>query len=287
MTAHSIGNYAWHRRPMLAALILACASFAPGASAQENALRVGGTGTTLGTMERLARAFEQANSGQRVEVMPSLGSTGGIKAVTAGAIDIGLSARPLTDEERRQGAVALEYGRSPLALTVQKLLGVTDITTQQLADIYAGKIGRWPDGSPVRLVLRPNSDISTIVLKAMSPPMSEAVTAAGKRPGMLFAFTDQEATDNINEIPGAFGLTALCEIVSANPQLKALTLDGVAPSPVAIADGSYPLYYRFYLVTGAKPAAAAERFIAFIQSESGKRILADTGHWIPSPTGTQ
>ncbi|MGZ9143918.1 MAG: substrate-binding domain-containing protein, partial [Candidatus Binatia bacterium] len=137
------------------------------------------------------------------------------------------------------------------------------------------------------LVLRPDTEISTIVLKTISPQMSDAVTAAGKRPGMLFALTDQDATDNIGKIPGAIGLTALCELITANPELKALTLDGVAPSPATIADGSYPVYHRFYLVTGPKPSALAERFIAFIQSEAGKRILSDTGHWIPSPTGTR
>ena len=117
--------------------------------------------------------------------------------------------------------------------------------------------------------------------------MSEAVTAAGKRPGMLFALTDQDATDNIGKIPGAIGLTALCELITANPQLKALALDSVAPSPATIADGSYPVYHRFYLVTGPKPNALGERFIAFIQSEPGKRILTDTGHWVPTPNGVR
>lgn len=273
---------------MLAALILACASFASGAWAQENVLKIGGTGTTLATMQLLGSAFEKANPGVSVNVLSSLGSTGGIKAAIAGAIDIAVSARPLTDDERRQGAVALEYGRSPLVFAVSRTLAANSITMAELVDIYAAKMNRWPDGTAIRLILRPETDVNTISLKAMSPQMRDAVTAAGKRPGMLFALTDQETTENLAKIPGSIGPTALCEIVTDTPQLlKVLMLDGVEPSVAAIVDGSYPYYFRFYLITGQKPAVLIERFIAFVQSESGKRILIDAGHWVPSQTGAR
>lgn len=289
MNNRTRGYQVWQRSypTKVAILLAACIGFGPGVWAQENVLKVGGTGTTLGTMQLLGKAFEQANPGVSVNVLASLGSAGGIRAAVGGAIDIGLSARPLTDNEVRQGAVALEYGRSPLALTVSRSLAVTGITTAQLIDVYAGKTDRWPDGTLIRLIGRPATEVSTILLKMVSPQMSDAVTAAGKRPGMLFALTDQETTESIGKIPGSIGVTALCELITANPQLKALALDGVTPSPATIADGSYPVYYRLYLVTGAKPDARAERFIAFVQSEAGKRILTDTGHWVSSQTGSR
>ncbi len=255
--------------------------------AQENELRLGGTGTTRGTMELIAKAFEQANPGVNVNVLSSLGSTGGVKAATAGAIDIGLSARQLTDSERSQGAVAVEYGRSPLALTVSRSLPVTGITKRQLIDIYAGKMTQWPNGTPIRLVLRPQSDINTILLQAVSPEMKDAVDAAIKRPGMLFALTDQDSTETIGSTAGALGLTALCELITANPMLKALALDGVEPGSASIANGSYPTYHRFYLVTGPKPSSLAERFIAFVRSDAGKHILRENGHWVPDEAGSR
>jgi phosphate transport system substrate-binding protein len=275
------------RKPLLAVLAVTCWSAGPAAVAQETELRVGGTGTTLGTIALLGKAFEQANPGLKINVLSSLGSTGGIKAVLGGAIAIGLSARPLTEIESRQGAVAREYGRSPLAMTVARSNPIAGITKAQLVDIYAGKMQQWPNGEPIRLVMRPETEISTVVLKTISPQMREAVTAAGKRPGMLFALTDQETTESISKIPGALGPTALCEIITANPQLKPLALDGVEPSPANIANGSYPVYHRFYLVTGAKPSAQAERFIAFIYSDAGKKILTGSGHWVPDQPDTR
>jgi phosphate transport system substrate-binding protein len=93
---------------VLSACILWLAVPSP-AAAQEQSLKIGGTGTTLGTMRLLGAAFEKANPGVSVTVLSSLGSTGGIKAATAGAIEIGVSARPLSEAER-QGANAIELG---------------------------------------------------------------------------------------------------------------------------------------------------------------------------------
>ena len=81
----------------------------PGAVAAENVLKIGGTGSALGTMKLLAEAYEKSHPGIRVQILPSLSSTGGIKAAVEGAIDIGLSGRPLKEEERGKGAIQREY----------------------------------------------------------------------------------------------------------------------------------------------------------------------------------
>ena len=59
------------------------------AQAAETRLRIGGTGAALGVMSRLAAAFAEQEPGVAVEVLPSLGSSGGIRALGEGAIDIG------------------------------------------------------------------------------------------------------------------------------------------------------------------------------------------------------
>src|SRR5512137_2326936 len=81
------------------------------AGAQET-VRVGGVGTALGVMRIIAGAFEAANPGIRVQVVPSLGSSGGIKAIGEGALDISLSGRPLKEEEKSKGLAAQELART-------------------------------------------------------------------------------------------------------------------------------------------------------------------------------
>src|SRR4030042_4023517 len=87
----------------------------------EGVLKIGGTGTSLGSMQLLAKAFEKSHPGIKVVViLPSIGSSGGIKAVSKGSIDIGLSARPLKDEERNLGVLTTEYARTPFILVIRK-----------------------------------------------------------------------------------------------------------------------------------------------------------------------
>ena len=64
---------------------------APSAGLAES-LKIGGTGGDLGTIKQICKAFQKSHAGVTVDVLPSLGSGGGIKAVLAGAIDIGLNA---------------------------------------------------------------------------------------------------------------------------------------------------------------------------------------------------
>ena len=100
---------------------------------------------------------------------------------------------------------------------------------------------------------------------------------------MVFALTDQDTLEHLDRVPGSIGPTTLNQIVTDAPRLRVLPLDGIAPSAAAIADGSYRYFFTYYLVTGKTPSPLAERFIAFVQSEPGRKILADTGHW---PSGT-
>ena len=182
-----------HISRLLSIVCLLWSGLAAPAAADDAKLKIGGTGTTLQTMRLLAAAFEKANPDVHVTVLSSLGSTGGIKAALADAIDVAVSARPLSDDERARGAIAIEYGRAPLVLAVAQATGATTITTAQLLEIYAGKPVLWPDGDQVRVVLRPAADVNTLILKGISPQMAAVITSAEKRPGMLFALTDQEA----------------------------------------------------------------------------------------------
>src|SRR5512143_4049743 len=67
-------------------------------------IRISGTGGAMETMRILGEAFQRNNPGIRIEFMPGMGSSGGIKAVLAGRLEIGLSGRRLNGKERDQGA---------------------------------------------------------------------------------------------------------------------------------------------------------------------------------------
>jgi phosphate transport system substrate-binding protein len=262
--------------------LAACAFFALSATAnaQGQEIRIGGTGAAVGTMQLLAQAFAKTSPQARITVLPSMGSGGGIKALLAGAVQIGVSSRPLSDSESGAGAVAVEYGRTPFVFATASSSKVAGITTQNLVDFYAGKNDEWPDGSKLRLVLRPIGDSDSEMIKSMSPAMREAKSAAEQRKGMVFTVTDQETGNAIEKVPGALGPSTLALLLSEKRALKALALDGVVPSAQTIANGSYPLAKQLLIVTGPKTPPDALAFVAFVRSAAGREVLQQTGHWV-------
>jgi len=188
----------------------------------------------------------------------------------------------LKEDELRQGAEAVEYARTPFAfVTARKIEGMNP-TLNDIAGIYSGEIKKWPDGSQIRLILRPDSDSDTLILRSMSPGMDKAVQTALSQEGMILEATDQESADAVERISGALGTTTLSLILSEKRRLHMLPLNGVTPGIQTLADGAYPYYKKFYLVTGPKAAPAAKKFIEFIKSSEGHAILNKLGYVFPS-----
>lgn len=273
---HSLYGY---KRGCACAIALVL-GFSGGAAAADT-LRIGGTGTALGTMRLLADEFMKNNPEVRFTIVPSVGSTGGMKAVTDGAIDLAVTSRSMNESERKRGATEIEYARTPFVFAVSTKSRLTAITHRELVNIYTGNIVKWADGNPVRIVLRPASDTDTAIVKNISPEIRQGLAEAEQRPGVRVSVTDQDAADDLERIPGAIGPSSLALILSEKRALRALKLDGKEPTPANAASGTYPYYKRLFLVTGPKRSAAVERFITFVQAPAGRKILAGNGHWIP------
>ena len=261
----------------LAAWLLLCLPFL--ATAGE--IRIGGSGNALGTMQLLAEAFAKSHPETTIVVLPSIGTAGVVKAVVKGSVAIGLAAHPLSDEDARNGLTATEYARSPTVFSVQEKNKVTAISQGQVAEIYSGKWSGWPDGTTIRPVMRQPGDDNYRQIRMLSPEIEEALAVAEQRPGLPFAVTDQEAADKMESIPGSFGSSTLALIRSEKRALRALTLDGVAPTVENARSGRYPLVKQFYLVLPQNPAPEAQEFVKFVRSPQGIRILEQNGHFIP------
>lgn len=251
-----------------------------GASAAEE-LKIGGSGAALGTMQLLGNEFTAANPNVKIMIVPSLGSGGGITAVVAGAIGLAVTSRPLKESERKLGATETEYARTPFVFAVSTKSKVTAISATELVAIYAGKRVSWADGTPVRIVLRPSSDIDTTIVRNLSPEMNSAYSIAETRPGVRYSVNDQDAANDLERIPGVIGPSSLALILSERRALRALKFEGREPTAQNGASGTYPYYKRLFFVTSAQRTPVVERFIAFVRSPVGREILARNGQWIP------
>jgi len=257
-------------------VVLGLVAFSPAASA--DSLRIGGTGVALGGMSLLAEAFEAAHPDTEIEVLPSLGSSGGVKALLAGAVDLSVSSRALKDAETEQGAIARLYATTPLAIVTSTGTDAAAVTTPDLAKIYAGTLREWPSGEGIRVVLRPESESDTQILRGLSDDMAAAVDDALKRPGLVSATNDQENAETLERLPGSVGVIALGQIATEGRKLKVLELDGIRPTPGATDPRSQRLIKSLYIVSTAETAPAAEAFVDFVFSPEGRAILAANDH---------
>ncbi len=271
------GNMTRLTQSSLAAITVALLLVAPRARAEE-VLRASGTGSALGALRRLGDAFAAANPGHRLKLLPSVGTGGAIAAVANGALDIGVSGRPLDPAELALGLAELSYARTPFVFGAGPNTGIRGVTTADLVRIYRGETTAWPSGERVRVVMRPRADVDTALLRAISPELSAALDAAYARPGLLVAVTNQECDEILSRTPGAIGPTTLTEIVTEKGSVTLLAWNGSAPTLPNLASGAYPLSKTLRAVTRAPASGAVQRFLAFLRTPAAARILEETGN---------
>ncbi len=248
------------------------------ASSKES-LIITGTGSSIGAMQLMARGFQKNHPSVTVQVLPSIGTTGGIQAVNEGKIDIGLSYRPLKPEERSAKIIEEPYGRTAFIFGVQDSNPAKGFTLAEIEEIYAGRRKTWSDGTPIRLIIRPVSDGFSAYLASINPGLKSASEKAHSMPGVFVGITDQEAALQIEKIPGAIGTTSGSLIAAEKRKIKALSIDGVAPTLANVSAGKYPYAMTLYLVYKRdKDKGAIKDFIEFVFSRDGQKLLSDNGH---------
>ncbi|MFO1219506.1 MAG: substrate-binding domain-containing protein [Burkholderiaceae bacterium] len=233
---------------------------------------IGGTGSGLAPVHSVAAGLRLG-----VSFVPNLGSGGGIKALQAGAVDLALSARPASDAERAAGLVDRPWFRTPFIWCVQATVPVQRVTTAELVALYAGRTARWPDGEFVRLVLRPEGDSDSQLMRSAHPQLAQALALASQRPGMRVAMTDDDAITDIERISGALGASSLAMVRSHPRAVRVLELDGVAPDTGTLWDGRYRLAKTVYLITRGTPGEAVQAVLQRLATASARDSFLKLG----------
>jgi phosphate transport system substrate-binding protein len=251
---------------------------AASASSKETLITTG-TGSSIGAMELMANGFQKKHPTVNVKVLPSIGSTGGIKAVQDRKIDIGLSYRPLKPEERSAKIIEEPYGRTAFIFGVQDSNPARGFTLAEIEEIYAGKRKTWPDGTQIRLILRPVSDGFSEFLSSINPGIKSASDKAHSIPGVFVGNTDQDAAAQIEKTPGSFGTTSSALVTAEKRKIKALSVDGAVPALSNVSTGKYPYTMTLSLVYKRdKYRGAIKGFIEYVFSRDGQKLLSDNGH---------
>ena len=249
-----------------------------GQKANDNGTTTGGTVATDGStsMEKvigaLGESFMEANSGTTFTYNPT-GSGSGIQAVSEGRCDIGLSSRALKDDEKDSGLKETTLALDGIAIIVNPQNPVQDLTLEQIAKIYTGEITNWKD------VGGSDAEIVRIGREAGSGTRDGFESITDTKDACQYR---QELTSTgdvittVSQNPNAIGYASLAAIKDS---VKALTVNGVAPTEATVKDGTYLVQRPFVLVTkeGAALSETAQKFFDFATSADAASIISAAG----------
>lgn len=234
-------------------------------------MKFGGTGSGLELVRQLGNLYAKKHKNLDIQIVPSLGSAGGIKALQAGALDLAITARPVKPEEK--GVENIHLCRTPLVFAVNPATSVSNISADDLVQLYGNVSQTWPDEGRVRVVLRPEAETTTKMLRGISPAIDRALSLAKARPGMIMAVTDQDNLKVIQKTPGAFGLTTLAMVTAEQAKVRIVSFNGVEPTLQAFVQGRYPLVRDYYLVARTPISDTSQKFINFARSAKGASLI--------------
>ena len=256
----------------LAMVILAQMTVAASAAGLAGTVSTDGSTSMEKVIGALGEAFMEANSGVTFTYNPT-GSGSGIQAVQEGRCDIGLSSRALKDKEKESGLAETILCFDGIAVIVNPENSVADLTLQQIADIYTGKITNWSEvgGADAEIVL--------IGREAGSGTRSGFEEIVGVKDACKYRQELSSTGDVIATVaqnPGAIGYASLA---SVKDTVRAVKVGGVEPGEATVRDGSYAIQRPFVLVTreGEALGEAAKAFFDYATSTEANEIIIAAG----------
>lgn len=228
----------------------------------------GGTVSTDGStsMEKvigyLSESYMSENSNVKVTYNPT-GSGSGIKAVSDGVCDIGLSSRDLKDDEKEsltQTVVAIDG----IAVIVNPENKTDDLSLEDISALYTGEITNWSelggDDAPVVVIGREAASgtrdgFESITGTEDSCKYSQELTSTG------------DVVQTVASNPNAIGYASLA---SVKDNVKTVSVNGVMPSTETIQDGTYKIQRDFIFVTKKNEDLTGSAKDFFDYATSGK-----------------
>ncbi len=258
-----------------------------------------GSDTMVNLAQAWAEQYAQVDPAASVEVSGG-GSGTGIAALIAGTVDVANCSRRFEPQEVEQarkntGKEPREFmvGYDGLAIYVHKANPLNEITLAQLADIYAenGKITKWselgvkmPAGADeiIRVSRQNNSGTYAYFRETV---LSNHDYKLGSRD----MHGSKDVVELVSKTPGAIGYSGMGY---ATPEVKMLHVkktasdQATAPTVENVLNHSYPISRPLFMYTLGEPSGAVKKYIDWIHSDAGQKIILQSGY-VPLPKTSQ
>jgi phosphate transport system substrate-binding protein len=243
-------------------------------------VHVDGSNGVMPLVRALAAAYVAEVPDAVVTFGAGLGSRARLDSLRAGRMDIALASHGLdTAALRTEGLAVHRIAETPVVLGVHAMsVSLAGLPASRLCDVLAGRETSWRplgDGRdlPIVLMVRPEAEVDMEVLRdRVACAHDVAITPAAR--------VVEETADMARELAateGAIGVTTATVVAQSGGAIRAMALDDVLPSVAAVRDGRYTLTRSSYLVARGNAHAGVDRFLAFIASPAGQRVLEANG----------
>lgn len=235
-------------------------------------LNIPGTGDSELLLKLLGQKFMKLNPGTNVIIPSSIGSSGGIKKIIHGHNNLARTARGLKKSEKDKGISEFIFAYSPIVFVVNNENINKNFTSQEILDIFSGKIRKFEDikNSNVKgkifQIIREHGDSSLRIIEKNFPKFKEIENYTGK-----IYYSTAEAKKHLLQYKNTIGYIPLPEIKNTN--LKILTIDNITINKKNILNAKYKLLTPFALVYKGKLEVLEKKFLAFLKSKEAKEIM--------------
>jgi phosphate transport system substrate-binding protein len=273
---HSYAHTRLSQRPLallrVALLLLCIVLLVACGSGNAGGLTVTGSTSVTPFAEHLAELYQHAHPETAINIQ-GLGSSAGIRAALDGVAEIGMSSRDLEPEEADQ-LDQIVIARDALAVVVNPANPITGLSTEQIQDIFSGKIRSWDAvGGPASLITVVSREAGSGTFSAFEELVmrGKPIATLVLRQGSNGAIRQIVAQD-----PSAIGYISLGII---DPTVKGLAIDGVEPSVAHVEAGTYKLVRPFLFVwRKAQPLSPlGQGFVDYVMGPEGQSELTKAG----------
>jgi phosphate transport system substrate-binding protein len=228
-----------------------------------------GSTTVQPVAEELAQAFMVKYPDVEITIQGG-GSSTGVKSAADGTVDIGAASRELKDSEKGLGLVVHVLARDGIAIVAHPSQTVTNLTKEQVKQIYAGEITNWSQvGGPdeeINVVSREEGSGTRAAFEEMVMGEDTVITA-----NAILQPSNGAVRTTVAGDPNAIGFVSFGYLDSS---VKALSIDGVAGTVANAKNGTYPIVRPLLLLTKGEPEGLVKEFIDYCLGDEGQEIVA-------------
>lgn len=223
------------------------------------------------------KAFEE-KTGIKFASVEQPGSGKGIQALLDGKVNIAGASRALKSDEKAKKLLGTAIGYDAIAVFVHKNNPVKNLTKEQVKGIFTGKIRNWKEVGGKNAPIQPNTEIAgekrATMLAFQEMAMDNAAYGTGFKEIDFPRDQIVDVAKNENAICGvSFGLLAAVS-GDLRGNVKAVTVNGIAPSDANIRSGAYLISRPLLLVTQGLPKGDVKKFIDFMLSPEGQKLVS-------------